>query len=667
MTGVDPHPDRGWYGVRVAFIAAIGGFIFGFDLGMIGAANLYLREQFHLTDSQFGTATASAVLGCIFGPFLGIWLCDRIGRKRTMVAGAILVAINAVFTAVPEVFSDGSDASTMQMFNSFRFLGGLGVGLCSIASPMYIAETSVPARRGTLGLMYQLAIVVGHVAAPLIGFIVVYVLRAGFGIQDGVLPDSRWLQAWRWMFFSQNLSIVLFLAFVAGLPESPRWLATKERNEEALRVLTRMGGGEYARRELEQIRSSLQQESGGWREVFAPGMRYALLIGILLAFFNNWTGWSVIAGYIPALFEMSGLRDRALAIAQFAMTYLAMAVMTVFSAALMDRAGRRPLWIFASILMAIVTASAGFVFHFELRGWVVLVVLILVTVPHGIALGGIPWLMMSELFPTRIRAKAVAITTTVLWCFIYLAAWLFPTITGLSERHLVTARHVLRAADTISLVDADLDTVSIGSPEVDLIQRGFRAGQAVEVSGAVLPANAGKFAVHAVMPGQLVLESGVGLAGEKAEAGKRVTLRVSGGPEVTSDAVAFIDSNLDLIRDAGGKLREAGFVDGDRVTVIGTSREADSRTFASGLVTASEVILAPGEAVSGEPAGRRITLQVGSIGAAFWLFTAICILSLLFGLTIMPETKGRTLEEIAASWRKGRAGSTGVASGTASS
>src|SRR5512143_121878 len=172
MTDLDPPPDRGWYGVRVAFIAAIGGFIFGFDLGMIGAANIYLREQFHLTDAQFGTVTASAVLGCIFGPFLGIWLCDKIGRKRTMIAGALLVAINAVFTAVPEVLSDGSDASTIRMFNAFRFLGGLGVGLCSIASPMYIAETSIPSRRGTLGLMYQLAIVVGHVAAPLIGFIV---------------------------------------------------------------------------------------------------------------------------------------------------------------------------------------------------------------------------------------------------------------------------------------------------------------------------------------------------------------------------------------------------------------------------------------------------------------------------------------------------------------
>ncbi len=135
---------------RIAFVAAIGGFLFGFDLGMIGVANLYLKDQFHLNDAQLGLATASAGIGCILGPFLGAWLCDAVGRKRTMIAAAILLALSAVVTAVPDWLSGSSAESTMTVFNIFRAVGGLGVGLCSIASPMYIAEMAPPTKRGRL-------------------------------------------------------------------------------------------------------------------------------------------------------------------------------------------------------------------------------------------------------------------------------------------------------------------------------------------------------------------------------------------------------------------------------------------------------------------------------------------------------------------------------------
>lgn len=193
-------------------------------------------------------------------------------------------------------------------------------------------------------------------------------------------------------------------------------------------MLTRIDGPEYARREIAEIKTSLARETGSWSELFAPGIRYALLIGLLLALFNNWTGWSVIGAYIPMLFEMSGLEDRARAILQFAVTYGFMGLMTLVSLLLMDRVGRRPLWMFASLLMAAITAATGLVFHFQVTGIVVLLVIVLCTIPHGIALGGIPWLMMSELFPTRLRAKAVSITTTFLWLTIFSGAYLFPAI-----------------------------------------------------------------------------------------------------------------------------------------------------------------------------------------------------------------------------------------------
>ena len=136
------------YVFHVAFVAAIGGFLFGFDLGMIGAANVYLKDQFHLNDAQLGLATGSAVLGCMFGPFLGAWLCDAIGRKTTLIVAAFLLAVSAVVTAVPDMLPGMSEQSAMAVFNVFRIVGGLGVGLCSIASPMFIAEVAPPAKRG---------------------------------------------------------------------------------------------------------------------------------------------------------------------------------------------------------------------------------------------------------------------------------------------------------------------------------------------------------------------------------------------------------------------------------------------------------------------------------------------------------------------------------------
>ncbi|MBN1344435.1 MAG: sugar porter family MFS transporter [Phycisphaerae bacterium] len=409
------HASRGargtFYVFVIAFVAAVGGFLFGFDLAVIGAANTFLRDQFNLSDSELGFVTASAAIGCIFGPFLGAWLCDALGRKRTMIVASALLAASAIMTAA---------APTIAVLNIFRIVGGVGVGLCSVASPMYIAEVAPPAKRGRLGLMYQLAIIVGSVCAPLIAYVLV---RS--------LPDTV---SWRWMFASEMAAVVVFVVFLFFLPRSPRWLAEKGRFDEALDVLTNVDGPEYARQEMNEIRTSLEQEPGGFAELLRPGIRYALLIGILLAFFNNWTGWSMMGGYIPLLFERSGLHDRAQAILQFGVAYGFMGVIGVVAIALVDRLGRRPLWLIGSVLMALVTALTGVVFHYQLSGPIVLLVIVLCTVPHGLALGPLPWLMMSEIFPTRIRAKAVAITTTFLWITIYSGAQLFPMVSGFSER-----------------------------------------------------------------------------------------------------------------------------------------------------------------------------------------------------------------------------------------
>jgi SP family arabinose:H+ symporter-like MFS transporter len=405
------NQHNGRYVFLIASIATFGGFLFGYDLSLIGAANAYLKEQFQLSEVALGFTTASAVLGCVLGPFVGSWLSDRIGRERTMMVAAALLAVGALMTAF---------APTIFLFNVFRIIGGIGVGLCSIASPMYIAEVAPAKVRGRLGIMYQLAIVAGSTAAPLAAYVIV-----------GHFPDDV---SWRWMFGSQIVVVVLFAGFLFLLPPSPRWLAQRDRFEEASNVLKRVHGPEMAESEMREIKAALVEESGGLAELWKPGIRYALLIGLLLAFFNNWTGWSALGGYIPILMQMAGVEERQTAILQFSLTYVAMAIFTIASMFFIDRFGRRPLWIFASIAMALITFVTGMVFHYQVHGTLVLLLITLCTMPHGLALGPLPWLMMSEIFPTRIRAKAVAVTTTFLWIVIFTCGQFFPMITGWSER-----------------------------------------------------------------------------------------------------------------------------------------------------------------------------------------------------------------------------------------
>jgi|GEM_PF-79930 len=536
------NSQRTRYVFMIAFVAAVGGFLFGFDLSLISGANIYLKDQFSLSDKMFGFTTASAALGCIAGPLLGAWLCDGIGRRNTLIFASALLGISAFMTAIPkDIFT----------FNVFRIVGGIGVGLCSIGSPMYIAEVSPARKRGALGIMYQLAIVVGAVFSIFICWILAK-----------MLPDDT---SWRWMFASELFAVAPFVIFLYFLPKSPRWLAEKNREEEALQVLAKIDGPEYAQAELLEIRNSLSTEKSTFAELFAPGIRIALLIGILLAFFNNWTGWSGLGGYIPYLFQRAGVSDRADAILQGVIAYGVMGVFTTAACFLVDRFGRKPLWLFASSLMIFATALVGIVFHFDITSPILILMAIsLCAIPHALALGPIPWLMMSEIFPTRLRAKAVAITTTFLWCTVFSVAYLFPVIASYSEKNLP----------------------------------------------------------------------------------------IYNAPAMTAATIALHDTNPDTITDSGNGFKTARFQSGQKINISGASDQNNNKTFTIAEVSAGTITLSEKDILTNEASGKQIKLHVGSVALAFWLYSAICVSAVIFGLKLLPETKGKTLEQIAQWWKK---------------
>jgi MFS transporter, SP family, arabinose:H+ symporter len=417
-------PKRG-YAFYVAFVASLGGFLFGYDLVIISGAQIFLRAQFALTPRQFGFATSSALLGCIAGPACGAWLCDRMGRKFTLITAAVLFAVSAAGTAL---------ANAILIFNIFRVVGGIGVGLASLASPMYLAEIAPARKRGRLGLMYQLAITIGALAATIVSY---YLAKYAS-------PPV----AWRWMFASVIVPVAVFFGCLIWLPESPRWLAGKQRFGEALSVLTQVAGENEARKELTEMRATNDTEVGGLRELFQPGMRAALFTGIILAVMNNWTGWTGIAYYLPTLFQRAGFSNASDAIAQNVLVMGGNVFLTLVSVWLVDRVGRRPLWILCSAAMFCFLILAGAVFQVNATGSLVVLVIFLCAAPHAIGLGPLPWLMMSEIYPTRIRAKAVSLATTFLWVAAFTGTYALPLLQVASERifHTVAGVFWLYAA-----------------------------------------------------------------------------------------------------------------------------------------------------------------------------------------------------------------------------
>lgn len=382
--------------LKVSVVAALGGLLFGYDTAVIAGVIGYLQTRFELSSAGMGWAASSAIYGCIVGAMSAGYLSDRFGRKRMLFVTAVLFFASSLIAAV---------AGSLNEFVAGRFIGGLGIGAASMLSPLYISEIAPARSRGTLVSLYQLAIVIG---INLIYFVNLKIASWG---------DEVWNVniGWRYMIGSGMIPSVLFFLLLLIVPESPRWLTAKGRNEEALEILSKVNGDERARIVWNDIKIVLQQERGKISDLFKPGMRMAMIVGIFLALFSQITGINAIIYYAPEIFKAAGFGTES-ALAQTVVIGLVNTLFTFVAIYLIDRLGRKALLLWGVSGMIVSLVAVGLCYYLNvMQGLWLLFFILLFIASFASSLGPIPWVIISEIFPTKSRGVAVSIATLVLW------------------------------------------------------------------------------------------------------------------------------------------------------------------------------------------------------------------------------------------------------------
>lgn len=393
--------------VKVSLVAALGGLLFGYDTAVIAGVIGYLQKRFELSPIMTGWAASSAIWGCAFGAMMAGYMSDKFGRKKVLIVTAILFIISSIGAMVPRNLTE---------FLVARFIGGLGIGAASMLSPLYISEIAPSRNRGRLVSLYQLAIVIG---INLIYF--VNLLIASFG-------DEAWNveTGWRYMLGSGTIPAVLFLLLLFIVPESPRWLVKKGNDDDALDTLEKVNGPVEGRNVLNEIKETLKQEVGTLSDLFSTRLRPALVIGIILALFSQITGINAIIYYAPEIFKGIGFAAES-ALMQ---TVLIGAINTIFTFValwLIDKAGRKTLlqWGVAGMIICLLAVGICFQFNFTSGPWLIVFILAYIAC-FASSLGPIPWVLISEIFPTRTRGIAMSFCTLVLWVGVLAVTQFFP-------------------------------------------------------------------------------------------------------------------------------------------------------------------------------------------------------------------------------------------------
>ena len=372
----------------VTLVAATGGFLFGYDTAVINGANQYLRAHFGLGPAQEGFAGASAILGCIPGAMAAGFLGDRFGRRKVLFLCAILYAASGLLSALPRTFVE---------FLAARFISGLGIGASSMIIPVYIAELAPPERRGRLGSLFQLGIVTG----------IFLTLFANAWIQG--LGDAAWNASagWRWMLGAEVGPATILLALLLFVPESPRWLEQRDRQ---------VWG-----------KAPALPKEGRFTELFDPRFRTPIVIAVGLMALSQFSGINAVMYYSTKIFATAGvgLQD---AFGSSVVVGLVNLLFTFVAIGLVDRAGRRPLLLVGLTVQVLALGGVGWLFSAGASGLPLLAAILVFIAAFAMALGPIPWILCSELFPTRIRGRAMSVATFTIWTSCYVVAQTFPML-----------------------------------------------------------------------------------------------------------------------------------------------------------------------------------------------------------------------------------------------
>lgn len=404
----------------ICLVSALGGFLFGYDWVVIGGAKPFYEIFFGIADNptQQGLAMSIALAGCLVGAMTAGTLADRLGRKPLLIISAIIFLLSAYGTGA---------------FNSYiwflvaRLVGGVAIGIASGLSPMYIAEVAPTNIRGKLVALNQLTIVLGILAAQIANFLIAQPMPAGTTIPLLESWNCQW--GWRWMFWGEAFPAIAFMILACLIPESPRWLAMKGRTQEMLKVLRHVGGSEYAEAELKAFRESQSNEisSGGLRRLFSHPFRRVLILGLVLAVFQQWCGTNVIFNYAQEIFSNAGY-DLGEMLFNIVLTGVTNLIFTFVAIYTVERLGRRFLTLMGAGGLAIIYAILGLCYFMQVTGFFMVVLVILAIACYAMTLGPVVWVLLAEIFPDRVRATAMAVCTFALWTASFLLTYTFPIL-----------------------------------------------------------------------------------------------------------------------------------------------------------------------------------------------------------------------------------------------
>jgi SP family sugar porter-like MFS transporter len=406
------------YLILISMIAGMGGYLFGYDWVVIGGAKAFYEAYFSIEGIPWlqGWVMSCALLGCLLGVLISGGISDKYGRKFMMILAAVIFALSAIGTGA---------ATTLELFILFRIISGVGIGIASNISPMYLSEISPPAVRGKFVAIYQLAIVLGILSAQVANWQIAEPVMPG----EDILGSWNGQTGWRWMLWAPAFPAILYLLLIFVLPESPRWLISKAKYNKATIIFTRIAGTEYATELVAEVKKTATEnvQNVNLSYLFKGKAFKILLIGGVLAILQQWCGINVVFNYAQEIFTSAGYSVSDM-LFNIVVTGVVNVVFTLVGMYTVDKWGRRSLMLMGTTGLSVIYLLLGGGYYFQLEGVTMLILVVLAIAVYAMTLAPVTWIVIAEIFPTRLRAKGMAISTFALWSASFVLTYTFPLL-----------------------------------------------------------------------------------------------------------------------------------------------------------------------------------------------------------------------------------------------